>query len=138
MGKWIPLPVEFKGIWYNTRSGDFFVRLSDRFNPQLPPDRFHELLMKENPELAKDREPHEGAKPHWESRESFEEKYGRVEAILVDEWAWNNEKWMYTPNEYVLLIFTNKYVITMREYDGVEYFIALPRDYKELLVKDVG
>jgi hypothetical protein len=111
---WIPLPVEFKGIWYSPEFGGFHISLRDRFNPSYPPAM------------------HKYAKPTWMSREKFEEKYGKVEIILVNMETWNSND-DFTPDEKDLLIFTDQYVVTMDEYDGWEGFIALPRDYRKLL-----
>jgi hypothetical protein len=127
------LPVEFKGIWYSPCFGGFEISLSDRFNPQFPPDRLHEQLMKTHPEMVEYKKPHDCAEPTWASREEFEKKYGKVEMVIVDEERWKDEEWFLTPNENALLIFTDKYVVTIRDYDGAEYFIAMPRDYKQLL-----
>jgi hypothetical protein len=138
MGKWIPLPVKFKGIWYSPMVGCFNITLKDRFNPDFPPDRLYEELIKDKSSghpwiVLKYRKPHEYAEPLWMSKRRFEEKYGKVEAILVDEEKWDDEEWYYTPDEGVLLIFTDKYVVAMKNHEGFESFIALPRDYKQLL-----
>jgi hypothetical protein len=133
MGKWILLPVMFKGIWYSPKFGGFNVALRNRFNPELPPDRLYELLKETHPEIAMYKKPHDCAEPKWKSKEEFEAKYGKVEAIFVNEETWNNLKFFGTPDEDDLLIFTDKYVIAMDEYDGLEYFTALPRDYRQLL-----
>jgi hypothetical protein len=111
---WIPLPVEFKGIWYSPDYGGFNILLKHRFNPSRPPGK------------------HEFAKPTWMSREEFEERFGRVEVILVNGETWNSDD-EYTPDEKDLLIFTDQYVVTMDEYDGWERFVALPRNYRKLL-----
>jgi hypothetical protein len=132
MGKWISLPVEFKGIWYSPCFGGFEISLSDRFNPQFPPDRLRERLKKTFPEFLRHGKPHVYAEPHWMTREEFESMYGKVEMILVDKDKWR-EEWECRLSEENMLIFTDKYVVTIRDYDGAEYFIAMPRDYKQLL-----
>jgi len=133
--KWIPLPVEFKGIWYSPSFGGFDVYLRDRFDPRYPPDRLMERLRKSHPELA--REDHDCAEPTWVSKEEFEAEFGRVEAVLVSEEAWNSDD-LLTPDEDDLLIFTEKYVVTLDEYDGYESFRALPRDWRGLLEEREG
>ena len=128
---WIVLPVEFKGIWYSPSYGGFSVYLRDRFSPDYPPDRLNEELKKAGRwELV--RKDHKYANPKWMSKEELEEKYGKIEVILVNKEKWESDD-HYPPNENNLLIFTDKYVVTMGEYDGLEYFIALPRDYKKLI-----
>jgi hypothetical protein len=128
--KWILLPVEFRGIWYNPRFGSFDVYLRDRFNTTLPPDRLNEHLKRFHPELC--RREHDHAEPTWVSKEEFEEEFGRVEAVLVNQERWNSND-LFTPDEEDLLIFTERYVITLDEYDGCERFKALPRDWRPLL-----
>jgi hypothetical protein len=123
---WIKLPVEFMGIWYSPTYGGFSVYLRDRFNPEFPPDRLHE-------ELGRDAflPPHYGAKPTWVSKEEFEKEFGKVEIILVwsEDWYSNNH---YPPTDS-LIIYTEKYIVTLTEYDGNESFYAVPRDWRLLL-----
>ena len=129
--KWIPLPVEFKGIWYSPTYGGFEVYLRDRFNLSHPPDRLNEALKKDK-SLKFQREDHQYAEPTWLSKEELEKELGKIEAILVNEETWFSDNYQ-TPDKDDMLIFTVDYVVTMNEYDGNEYFIVLPRDYKKLL-----
>ena len=45
--RWIPLPIEFKGIWYSQAYGGFNIYLRERFEPKLAPDRLLEQLRKD-------------------------------------------------------------------------------------------
>ena len=126
MGKWIKLPVEFKGIWISPQYGGFHVTLRDRFNPEYPPDRLYESFEKKGEYLLIRRHAH--AKPTWITRKVFEEEFGKVELVLVDKEKWNDLDWYHTPGNRELLIYTEKYVVSLAEYDGWEEFIALPRN----------
>jgi len=128
--RWIKLPVEFKGIWYSPCHGGFGVYLRDRFNPAFPPDRLNEELRKTDPRLAG--RDHDCAKPTWVSKEEFEREFGRVEAVLVSQEKWGSDD-LSVPSEADLLIFTDRYVVALDEYDGYEAFKALPRDWRRLL-----
>jgi hypothetical protein len=129
---WIELPVEFRGMWYNPEFGGFSVFLKDRFNPDNPPDRLLEALRKYGETEFPQKREHEYANPTWISRERFEQRYGRVEKVLVNKETWESDNYS-TPDERDLLIFTEDYVVTLTEYDGYESFIALPRSYEKLL-----
>jgi len=124
---WIKLPVEFKGIWYSPTYGGFSVYLRDRFNPEFPPDRLYEETKDKPPFLP----PHFGAEPTWISKEEFEKEFGKIEVILVwsEDWYSNNH---YPPTDS-LIIYTEKYIVTLVEYDGNESFYAVPRDWRMLL-----
>jgi hypothetical protein len=126
MTEWIPLPVEFKGIWFSPKYGGFSIYLSDRFNPCYPPDRLRELMIRRGIYRGKimDRD-HVFASPRWMSREEFESKFGKVEKILVYKETWGSDRFN-TPKEIDLLIITEKYIVIMDEYDGYEYFRAIP------------
>jgi hypothetical protein len=127
---WILLPVEFKGIWYNAEYGGFSVYVRDRFNVEYPPDRLNVALIMEAKDYDESKHPdHKFAKPTWMSKERFERKFGRVEAVVVDEDEWKGRACLL---EHIL-IFTDKYVVTLVEYDGLESFLALPRDWRKLI-----
>jgi hypothetical protein len=130
MPKWILLPVEFKGIWYSPTYGGFNIYLRDRFNPELAPDRLKAELRKYYPDLAEKMKEHQFANPKWMSKEEFEQKYGKIEAIVVDEEAWNSDSYYYYDS---LFFFTEHYVVILKEYDGYESFLAVPRDWKKLI-----
>jgi tRNA A37 methylthiotransferase MiaB len=121
MGKWIPLPVEFKGIWYNSAYGGWDAILRERFDPNLPPERVNRFL----------------SNPKWVSKEEFEKRYGKVEMVIVDDDRWNSSNYG-TPSEKEMVIFTEKYAIVLTEYDGLESFIAVPRDYRKVLGEETG
>jgi hypothetical protein len=102
------LPFEFQGIWIHDDYGGWNPPLIERFKPEM----------------------HSDAKPplRWVSRKELEEEHGRVEAVCVDfgeEVDWNS----YSLERIV--IWTEKFVLTVEEYDGAEYFIALPRNPPE-------
>jgi hypothetical protein len=130
MVKWILLPVEFKGIWFSPRHGGFRVYLRDRFNPAYPPDRLRADMMKDYPDLAPKKD-HDAANPLWMSREVFEKLFGKVEAVIVDEEAWNSDE--YDIPTRSLIFYTEHYVVVLREYDGYEYFLGVPRDWRKML-----
>jgi len=132
--KWILLPVEFKGIWYSPKQyGGFHVFLRDRFNPELPPDRLREDLKKDYPDIAEKRKDHESANPTWMSREQFEKLFGKIEAVVVDAEMWNSNEYDIPTKE--LIFYTEQYIVVLREYDGYEYFLGVPRDWKALLAE---
>jgi len=124
---WIKLPVEFKGIWYSPAYGGFHIYLRDRFNPEYPPDRLRE-------KLGSDAifPPHFGADPRWISKEKFEKLFGKVEMIVVLAEDWYSDN--YDTPEDNLIIYTEKYIVTLTEYDGYESFSKVPRDWRFLLV----
>ena len=130
--EWIELPVKFKGIWYSPDYGGFEIYLSDRFNPSFPPDRLVEALKKHEDKHPFVNKEHEHASPTWMSKQEFEKEFGKVEKILVNKKAWSSDS-LITPDDKHLLIFTKDNVVTMGEYDGYEYFVALPRNWKKLL-----
>jgi hypothetical protein len=126
MVEWIPLPVEFKGIWFSPQYGGFNIYLSDRFNPDYPPDRERELMLRSgfDQDQIPDRD-HIFASPKWMSKEEFENKFGKVEKILVNKETWESNR-SNTPKENDLLIITEKYIVIMDEYDGYESFRTIP------------
>jgi hypothetical protein len=128
--RWILLPVEFKGIWISPEYGGFHIYLRDRFNPVLAPDRLREYMRKHSPHLVFGKD-HESAKPTWVSKEEFEKDFGKIEAIVVDEEVWNSDRYDNYYNSF--FIFTEDYVVMLREYDGYEYFDYVPRDWKKLI-----
>ena len=129
MTKWIPLPIEFRGIWINQCYGAFYVSLSDRFKRRRPPDRMLPLLKQADKHLKlPPRKPHEYAAPTWIPRRELEETYGKIEKVLVNEEMWKYDNSFSRPSEDEILIYTREYVITVRDYDGFEYFIGLPRN----------
>ena len=124
--EWIELPVKFRGIWYSPTWGGFDITLRDRFRPRRPPDRLLETLKRSGRPII-ERGPHQYANPTWVSRKEIEKKFGRVIAVVVNKSLWENKSFFDTANPESLLIFTTRYVICLEEYDGMEYFIALPR-----------
>jgi len=122
------LPFKFQGIWINTDYGGFHPPLIERFKPEMPRDALYESLKEHSPELAE--EPHQHASPRWISKDEFEREYGKVEAVYVAPRfpkIRNKINW----NDHLLeqiLIWTDKYVVTLEESEGIEYFIALPRN----------
>jgi len=47
---------------------------------------------------------------------------------------------MWNSNEYdiptkELIFYTEQYIVVLREYDGYEYFLGVPRDWKALLAE---
>lgn len=134
--RWILLPVEFKGIWYNTDYGGFHIYLKDRFKLKLAPDRLREELRKDGIiDLVIDKADHSSATPRWLTREEFEKQFGKIEAIIVDEEVWNSNRYDGYYDSYYF--FTADKVIAMREYDGMEYFIAVPRDWKKMIASNI-
>jgi hypothetical protein len=133
--RWILLPVEFEGIWYSPKYGGFHIYLRDRFNPELPPDRLQKDLEKYYPNLARIHREHDAAEPTWLSKEDFEKEFGKIEAIVVDEEMWNSD--IYSGYYNSLFFFTEHYVVVLREYDGYEYFLKVPRDWRILISNEV-
>jgi hypothetical protein len=131
MSKWILLPVEFKGIWYNQAHGGLNIYLRDRFNPELAPDRLKIELRKYYPDLAEKLKEHEFANPKWMSKEEFEEQFGKVEAIVVNEEIWNSDRYVGYYNS--LIFYTEHYIVFLKEYDGFESFSSIPRDWRKLI-----
>jgi hypothetical protein len=121
MGKWIPLPVEFKGIWINDDYGGLDITLRDRFDF--------------NPSLIMEKDPY--SNPKWISREEIEKEYGKVEMVIVDDERWNSSNY-HPPNEREMVIFTEKYALVIDEYDGLETLIPVPRDYRKVLGEETG
>jgi hypothetical protein len=71
--KWIHLPIEFNGIWINSDYGGWSVTFRERFDPNLSFEKVSRF-----------------SKPKWVSREELEERYGRVEMVIVDDEKWNS------------------------------------------------
>lgn len=134
--EWIELPVKFKGIWYSPDWGGFNIFLRDRFDTRYPPDRLKEKFDKRHEKYPY--KEHEHAKPTWFSKEEFELAYGKVEKIVVNKETWFSDDFYHTPYDKDMLIFTEKFVVCMEEYDGFEGFVALPRDWKWLLRSKKG
>jgi hypothetical protein len=133
------LPFEFQGLWISRAFGGFNPPLIARFRPKMPKDLLYKRLRKTLPELMK--RPHEYAKPEWVSKEEMERKYGSVEAVYVAPEFGDRVDWNDCRLERIL-IWTDRFVLTLEEYDGSEYFIALPRNPPtEMIVataKEVG
>jgi hypothetical protein len=134
------LPVEFQGIWISKQFGGFHPPLIERFKPEMPRDLLYEKMKQQYPDMAK--KPHEYANPKWISKEEFEKKYGKVEAVYVapNPTAFELGRAKVEWNNYFLeqiLIWTDKFVVTLEEYDGAEYFTALPRNPPEKQMKDM-
>jgi hypothetical protein len=50
---------------------------------------------------------------------------------IIDEEVWNSNEY---DNYYdSFFFFTETHVIILREYDGYEYFVKVPRDWKKLI-----
>jgi hypothetical protein len=115
------LSTNFKGIWISPKYGGFNPKKIDRFKPELPADQLYENIIKKSGEFASPpTRPHQYAEPQWITKEEFEKEYGKVEYIRIKD-----------PNDYTIydiIIWTDKYVITLSEYDGYEYFVVLPRN----------
>ena len=132
MVEWVLLPVEFKGIWFNSSYGGFSVYLKDRFNPDYPPDRLREAILKRGLKSIID-ETHKFASPKWMSKKEFEDKFGKVKKILVNKETWKSNNFD-TPKEDDLLIITEDYIVVMDEYDGKEYFKTIEKNILTLAI----
>jgi len=104
------MQVEFKGVWM----GNVFWNggIQDMLNPNR---QFSQYILE-----------HEN--PVWLSREEIENDWGKIEVVLVNKKAWEQNKFDTQPIGHDLLIFTKNYVLTIYDYDGGEYLIGLPRN----------
>jgi len=124
--EWIELPMEFKGIWINGCYGGFNTYLRDRFNPEYPPDRRNEFFRKNDPQWVNDVD-HKYAEPVWVSREEIEKQCGKVIKVLVNKETWESDS-IVDMDENEVKIITEKYIIFINEYDGLERLKGIRRE----------